>query len=170
VDLTAYNVTTGTLRARGYSGGSACIVINNFEPSAAELFFLPGGGNGSQGFDPRGGMRLARYPNVAVDVPSTADWMQVGTVKGSSTSLPKANVRLAAWGSELAAGGEAWAHGLWRWNWADSHRQILAVTPANGSVTVGVDDINRDVPLTAHANVYAYNLLAELDAAGEYYM
>lgn len=43
VDLGKYNFTDlGKLTGRGYSGGSACILVNNFQESAAELFFRPG--------------------------------------------------------------------------------------------------------------------------------
>ena len=46
VDLTKYGLssaTLGVLKGRGYSGGSACIEVTNFEASAAELFYRPGG-------------------------------------------------------------------------------------------------------------------------------
>ena len=40
-------------------------------------------------------------------------------------------------------------HGLWAWNWADSHRPLLSIR--GGNITVGADDINRDVnPIHAH--------------------
>ena len=40
-------------------------------------------------------------------------------------------------------------HGLWKWNWADSHRPLLSIRGSN--ITVGADDINRDVnPIHAH--------------------
>lgn len=78
IDLSHYNFTSenlGRLRGRGYSGGSACIDLNNFEPSAAELFYRPPGttsmaGVKSSGPAEVGVMRLARYPNVGGAVPS----------------------------------------------------------------------------------------------------
>ena len=66
-------------------------------------------------------------------------------------------------------------HGLWAWNWADSHRPVLSISGTN--ITVGPDDINRDVnPIHAHKHamqggyVYAYGLKSQLDAAGEYHI
>ena len=66
-------------------------------------------------------------------------------------------------------------HGLWKWNWADSHRPLLSISGHN--ITVGADDINRDVnPIHAHrpamqgGYVYAYGLKSQLDAPGEYHI
>ena len=78
IDLSRYNFSSanlGELRGRGYSGGSACIDLDNFEPSAAELFYRPPGpastaGEKSSGPAEVGVMRLARFPNVGGAVPS----------------------------------------------------------------------------------------------------
>ena len=46
VDLRAFNFTTaslGLLKGRGYAGGSACTLLNNYESSPAELFYRPPG-------------------------------------------------------------------------------------------------------------------------------
>ena len=32
---------------------------------------------------------------------------------------------------QAAAGVDVWAHGLWSWNWADSHRPVTAINPSN---------------------------------------
>ena len=188
VDLGAYNFTSaslGSLAFRGYAGGSACILVNNFEPSGAELFFRPSGvtagavaAAAASGDDDALDMRLARFPNrAAAASPATTDWLKVDDVKDHSLTLGSAAAgRLDAWSAELQSpGGEILAHGLWQWNWADSHRPVLAVTPSNGSVTVGDDDINRDVDLikgsgSQGGNLYLYNLVSELDAPGEYYI
>ena len=188
VDLGAYNFTSaslGSLKFRGYAGGSACILVNNFEPSGAELFFRPSGitagavaAAAANGDDDALDMHLARFPNrAAAASPAATDWLKVDDVKDHSLTLANpAAGRLDAWNAELQSpGGEILAHGLWQWNWADSHRPVLAVTAGNGSVTVGDDDINRDVGLIKGSgaqggNLYLYNLRSELDAPGEYYI
>jgi len=87
--------------------------------------------------------------------------------------------QLAAWKGEMAGGNGVWMHGLWDWNWADSHRPVLDVNLTAGVLTVGDDDYNHDVnpikkgganPTQQGGNVYAYNLLSELDAPGEYHI
>ena len=45
-DLSAFNFSAdslGELRGRGYSGGSACILLGNYAQSAAALFYRPDG-------------------------------------------------------------------------------------------------------------------------------
>ena len=81
VDLARYNFSSsslGKLRGRGYSGGSACILLNNYEDSPAELHYRPAGhssaaGARSCGAQEVGRMRLARWPNVEAAAPSASD-------------------------------------------------------------------------------------------------
>ena len=93
------------------------------------------------------------------------------------------DARLAKWKAELDSGTEVWTHGLWTWNWADSHRQVRAINVAgvgavdDATIVVEPDDINRDVnPIRPHISkqqggyLYAYNLRSELDVAGEYFI
>ena len=78
IDLKKFNFTEanlGKLLGRGYTGGSACIDLDNLESSAAELFFRPGGANSlagarSSGAEEVGTMRLARFPSVENAVPA----------------------------------------------------------------------------------------------------
>merc|ERR1711964_799294 len=72
---------------------------------------------------------------------------------------------MRAWQNETV-----WAHGLWRWNWADSHRPVLAYDASSSTLTLGKDNIDRDVPLTKGGNFYVYNVRAELDQPGEYHV
>lgn len=183
VDLGAYNFSAanlGELSGRGYSGGSACIDVDNFEPSAAELFFRadgPASAAGARSYGPEesGGMWLARYPDRAGGLPSTDDWAGIDSVRDLTLTIGAYKAKLAAWKAELASGGQAWMHGLWSWNWADSHRPVVSV--GTDDITVGADDINRDVnPIHAHkpgqqgGYVYTYGLRSELDSAGEYHI
>lgn len=185
VDLAEHGFTPeslGRLLPRGYSGGNACIDTTRFEPSAAELFYRPVAPPGpSDGHASR--MRVARFPNVNGESPATADWAKIARVEEGATvnrtafalqGMAAGDGRLAAWAAELAAGAHVLFHGLWAWDWADSHRPVLSVDAARGLVTVGRDDVGRDVdPVHTGAgaqggNVYAYNLLSELDSPGEY--
>ena len=188
VDLTAYNFTTSTLghlSGRGYPGGSGCILVDNYELSGAELFFRPEGSApgiipapAAYGDDDSIIMRLARFPNRnPAAEPSATDWLKIHSVIDHSLQLSgDVTKRLDSWATELASdSGEVWAHGLWQWNWADSHRPVTDITTANDSVTVGDDNINRDVNLQPGSgaqggNLYFYNLHSELDAPGEYYI
>jgi hypothetical protein len=154
VDLMPYNFsssTLGQLRGRGYTGGSACILLNNLEASQAELFFRPGSaaslaGARSSGAEEVGTMRLARFPNIAGAVPSTSDWAKITSVQNHTLKIGGVTpTKLAAWAAEIKAGRQVFAHGLWDWNWADSHRPLSSIDAAAGTVTVGDDDINRDV-------------------------
>jgi hypothetical protein len=158
-----------------------------FEPSAAELFFRPdtpasAAGARSSGAAEDGAVcRLARWPNVQLDpaVPSASDWAKIHDVT-AETTLTIANTsqaQLSRWAADVAGGEKAWTHGMWAWNWADSHRPIVSVDTAKGTVTVGNDDVNRDVsPIHTGSksaqggNMYAYNLKSELDQPGEYFM
>ena len=184
VDLKPLKFTSanlGTLKGRGYTGGSACILLNNYESSAAELFYRPPGPNSiagarSSGAEEIGTMRMARYPNVENSVPAVSDWAKIISVNNQTIKIGGTNATLlAGWEAQLKAGGQLFAHGLWSWNWADSHRPVLSVDVAAGSITVGDDDWNHDVnPIkTGHGsaqggNVYVYGAKSDLDDRGEY--
>ena len=91
-------------------------------------------------------MRLARFPNIAGAVPSTSDWAKITSVQNHTLKIGGVTpTKLAAWAAEIKAGRQVFAHGLWDWNWADSHRPLSSIDAAAGTVTVGDDDINRDV-------------------------
>ena len=113
----------GRLKGRGYAGGSACILLNNFESSPAELFYRPPGslssaGARSSGAKEVGAMRIARFPSVAADVPSTGDWAKITAVHNRTLTVSGTTpARIAGWAAELAAGNQLFAHGLWAWNW-----------------------------------------------------
>lgn len=189
VDLARYNFSSsslGKLRGRGYSGGSACILLNNYENSPAELHYRPAGpassaGARSFGAQEVGRMRLARWPNVEAAAPSASDWTKITKVTTDAgitliTLRGVNSTQLRTWAAEAAAGVDVWTHGLWSWNWADSHRPVTAIAPNTGTITVGKDDIDRDVdPIKTGrgpqgGNVYVYNLKSELDAPGEYFI
>jgi hypothetical protein len=56
-------------------------------------------------------------------------------------------------------------YGWWKWNWLDESAPLQAI---NGqTLTLGR---NPETPVTANQRIYAYNVLAELDVPGEYYI
>ena len=168
IDLKQYNMTTdtlGKLSGRGYSGGSACILINNFEKSAAELFYrAPGSqsnaGHRAYGAAQQGGMWLARFPNRASGgLPSAQDWAEISSVDNLTLTVDAFESQLSTWRSEVASGHEAWMHGLWAWNWADSHRPVLSIQ--DDKITVGCEcdfvhcqilAVDIDLPLLPHTD------------------
>ena len=170
---------TGVLRGRGYAGGSACILLDNFEESAMELFYrAPVDTPHASVPIPR--MMLARYPNLASRA-SVHDWIQVASVQ-KDNSMPTvhtlgvsqavaARARAKDWQAQQTARGDIWTHGLWSWDWADSHRHVTAVgDSADNLLNVSNDDINRDSTLKKGGNFYVYNVESELDSPGEYYI
>ena len=123
VDLTKFGFTSATLgelKGRGYSGGSACIDVDNFETSAAELFYRPASASsaaGAKAYGPdastSGRMRLARFPNAADDVPAAADWAGIDTVDNLTLTVGAFAPKLATWQAEMTADNPIWTHGLW---------------------------------------------------------
>lgn len=171
VDLRQQNISDfGDHNARGYSGGSGCISTQNFEPSALELFYRDASGSGLSSEARE--MVLARYPDLSYPV-SADNWMQVGSVNGSRIGVSTAmKARMRRWRSAdaIASSGGAFAHGLWTYNWADSHRPILSFDAPHGEITLGDDDVGRDTDLKDNGNFYVYNLRDELDQPGEFHL
>eukprot|EP01052_Picozoa_sp_SAG31_P016675 SAG31_NODE_1113_length_9854_cov_2.770682_4_plen_786_part_00 len=192
VDLAQLNLTAndmGVLRPRGFpGGGGAGIAIWRFEPSGAELFYRPNlaghAGRGQNRNAAEAQMHLARFPNIAQPgTPSTADWTQIhsvtaGTTIGLSTTMSKRTLR---WHVQQAGRGDIMAHGLWSGtNWADSHRPVVSILNDGGiqveggaQLVLGNDEKAHHAyttNLASGSNFYAYNVEAELDAPGEYYL
>jgi Right handed beta helix region len=104
-------------------------------------------------------MTLARWPNGG----------EYATIK----SAPKGqtgsdftcdSARLARW----ASAPDAWLHGYWTFDWADSYVKIGSVDPATHTITTlppyGVYGYSPG------RRFYVLNLLEELDEPGEYYL
>jgi hypothetical protein len=105
-------------------------------------------------------MRLARWPNEG--------WAKTGRVIEEKT--PEGGFTFEYEGDRPARWAQAkdvWLFGYWRWLWADDGVRIASVDPqarrirtADGSAY----GIQSGMPF------YAYNLLEELDAPGEWYL
>jgi hypothetical protein len=197
VDLTALNLTkndTGVLNPRGFpGGGGAGIALWRYERSAMELFYRPAAaGRAAAGRDQNynaadAQMVLARYPDLAhgPSNPSTSDWTQIHSVTagtrtiGLSTAMAK---RVLQWQGQQASRGDIMTHGLWSGtNWADSHRPVtsIQVNHSTSSAQGGAQLVLGEDEPAFHgyvtnpargANFYAYNIEAELNALGEYYL
>lgn len=113
-------------------------------------------------------MVLARYPNIASN--GTWQWMTISSVNGNSdtTEFQLNEPRVLNWAKE----SDAWFHGFWAFDWADSYVQPASIV-AQGSagVTVTVSAATPPVyTFNKNARVMGVNILAELDAPGEYYL
>ena len=112
---------------------------------------------------------LARYPNIMPN--GTWEWMNIAQVRGplEGFTLNGTNgERALSWTNE----SNAWFHGYWSFDWADSWVAVQNITrEANGAAHVAV---RADTPpvygFVATARLFAANILAELDAPGEYYI
>ncbi len=138
--LPAQGVTNfGRLMARGFNHAGA--------PAALELFFQ------------NRPMPLARWPNgeqwaIIKDAPK-------GPEGGVFTCDSD---RLARWTNAP----DAWVHGYWTFDWADSHEKIASIDPATHQIaTVPPHGAYGYKP---GRRFYALNLLEELDAPGEWYL
>ena len=100
--------------------------------------------------------RLARWPNDR--------YLRVANVTASE---PTPAFQLA--GEELPeiAAADVWAHGFWRWDWADEYIQVSHLTPPSG--TVELTGQPKKYGLAAGARFYLLNAPEMLDQPGEWY-
>lgn len=112
IDLKTQNITDyGTLKGRGYAGGSACILVNNFESSALELYYRPEVSSNTASAAQMRLMTLARYPNLKFPV-ATTNWAKVRSVSGSVLSVDADMAKRMGEG-KWAQQEDIWTHGLW---------------------------------------------------------
>jgi hypothetical protein len=139
-DLGSQGITNyGRLVARGFSHPGA--------PAALELFFE------------NRPMTLARWPNGE-------EWATIKDApKGSDGGVFTCDTdRLAKWTNAP----DAWVHGYWTYDWADSHEKIASIDPASHQIaTVPPHGAYGYKP---GRRFYAQNIFEELDAPGEWYL
>jgi hypothetical protein len=63
---------------------------------------------------------------------------------------------------------DAWVHGYWYWNWADERERIESIDPA--AHTIQLAPPYHHYGYRGGQRFYAYNVLAELDHPGEWYL
>ncbi len=110
----------------------------------------------------------ARWPNagdLAVGEIRGATPNTIHGLKGCKEGVFTVDTdRLARWTAEP----EAWLHGYWFWDWADSYEKIAAVDPAARLITL--EPPFHTYGYRPKQPFHALHLLAELDAPGEWYL
>jgi hypothetical protein len=120
--------------------------FHRFNVAALELFF-----NGRP-------MTLARWPNVG--------WAHLAdaTVEKSKDQFAYAGDRPARW----AKAPDAWVHGYWMWDWAESYDRIESIDTA--AHVIHTAEPRGVYGYRAGQRWQALNLLEELDEPGEWFL
>lgn len=133
--------------------------------------FAPGGFASARGFKTHpllqlyfngGAMPLAQWPNEGF-VP-IAD-----VAVGAKDTFSYAGDRPARWTAEK----DAWLYGYWFFNWADSYEKIGSIDTAKKTITLAPPVTTYSDGTTSFVKGRrwrAVNVLAELDAPGEWYL
>ncbi len=130
-------------------------------------FGSPAGG-GIELFFQGAPMTLARWPNegfarikdIVVD-----DGHQIHGQRGSKTGqFVYEGDRPSRWAAEPSG----WLHGYWFWDWSDERQQIESIDPDRRIISVVPP--YHSYGYRVGQWFYAMNLLAELDAPGEWYL
>ena len=179
LDLKGVVADIGRLKGLSYTGGDACIKTQFYEQSGLELVHAPTAG-GAAADTAAHKLVMARFPNL-VEPPVPSNWLDYRDPDTATLALTldAAAEQREAWAQQVEGGGQLFTHGLWKFNWADSHRRVLSVSDAGGGgVRLGLqehgDFTDRDCGLSAASanhqggHVYVYNAHFELDQAGEY--
>ncbi|MCC6484932.1 MAG: right-handed parallel beta-helix repeat-containing protein [Armatimonadetes bacterium] len=138
-DLKAEGITDyGEITARGFG--------RSFAAAGLELFY-----NGQP-------MQLARWPNE--------DWALIDAVPSDNKDhgFQYQGDRPARW----KEAEDAWVHGYWAFDWADTYDGIESIDLDNRTITVKPPYNNYG--FKAGKRYYALNILEELDAPGEWYL
>jgi len=113
-------------------------------------------------------LTMARWPNEGwakvadIVVP---DGHKIHSLVGSKTGRVRyEGDRPRRWLAET----DAFLHGYWFWSWADSYERIAAIDPVKRELTLAQPWHRYGYRKGQH--FYAVNLLAELDAPGEWYL
>jgi hypothetical protein len=102
-------------------------------------------------------LTIARWPNEG--------WAHIAGIPAEAEGvfLYGEDAPVAQW----AEPGKAWVHGYWTWPWADSHERVRAVDTSTRAVYT--QEPHGVYGYKEGRRYYAYNILEELDAPGEYY-
>ena len=130
-------------------------------------FGSPAGGGAELFFNDQP-MRISRYPNkgfVKITGLLNEDPVDVRGTKGDKRGKFKYDdQRIASWSNEK----DAWVHGYWFWDWSEQRHKISKI-----------DTEKKIIEVVPPYHVYGYrtgqwfygfNLLSEIDEAGEYYI
>lgn len=113
-------------------------------------------------------MTLARWPNggfVKIVDTVVKDGHEIHGNKGSQIGQFKYDGdRPSRWIGEK----DPWLHGYWFWDWSDQRQKIAAIDAANAVISLATPYHNYGYRKGQW--YYAFNMLAELDSPGEWYI
>lgn len=113
-------------------------------------------------------MTLSRWPNEGFDHIAdlvVQDGHEIHGISGSLVGKFKYDGdRPSRWLGEK----DAWLHGYWFWDWAEQRHQIESIDPA--TATIAVKEPYHNYGYRKGQWFYAFNVLSELDAPGEWYL
>ena len=108
-------------------------------------------------------MTLARWPNTGFVLTGPVTDAGAEGPAGHGMAFGYEGDRPARW----ANAPDAWLYGYWYWDWADAAVPVASVDPATHSLrTTAMPPMG----IRAGQRFYAFNLLEELDAPGEWYL
>ncbi len=143
------------------------VVQVNLKALGITEFGSPAGGGVELFFDGQR-MTLSRWPNEGfVDIVDVTDYdgHVIHGRKGSKTgSFIYDDPRPEGWVDEA----DAWLHGYWFWDWSEQRHPIATIDTEAKVLTVKEPYHNYGYRKGGY--YYAYNLLSELDAPGEWYL
>jgi hypothetical protein len=160
-------VTDDTVLNRLDESARSHVVQVNLKERGITNFGSPKGGGLELFFDGER-MTLSRWPNEDfVDVVDVTDYdgHEIHGRKGSKTGkFIYDDERPKRWLEEP----DGWLHGYWFWDWADQRHPIDRIDAENK--VIAVKEPYHNYGYRKGGYYYAYNLLRELDAPGEWYL
>jgi len=108
---------------------------------------------------------IAGVPQTLARWPNGDQWSRLSSAAEDRFGvLQVESDRLARW----AAADEAWVHGYWTYDWADSHERVRSIDTAAHTLTTEAP--HGVYGYKTGQRFYALNLVEELDASGEYWI
>lgn len=113
-------------------------------------------------------LTVARWPNEGyATVGEITDAGEYYADKADKDKCRGFTIKTEADVSRWTAENDPRLYGQWYWDWAEQHSRIAATDTENGTIT---SDYAHGYGIQSGQRYYAYNILAELDQAGEYYI
>ena len=113
-------------------------------------------------------MTLSRWPNegfTTIQNIVVEDGHQIHGIKGSKTGIfTYEGDRPSRWVDEK----DGWLHGYWFWDWSDQRQKIAEITPEKSQIRI--EEPYHTYGYRPKQWYYAYNMLSEIDAPGEWYV